>query len=52
MTPPAVSPTLECMTETTPPAGPLRRIGILTLILAVLFQVTVSVAEAVEGAPR
>lgn len=46
------SRTLDGMTETTLPAGPLRRVGILTLILAVLFQVTVSVAGAVEGAPR
>lgn len=41
----------RCMTEMTTPAGPLRRLGILTLILAVLFQVTLSVAEAMERAP-
>ncbi|HET6876194.1 MAG TPA: hypothetical protein VFH38_01555 [Jatrophihabitans sp.] len=40
------------MTETPMPTGPLRRVGMLKLILAVLFQVTVSVAGAVEGTPR
>lgn len=52
MTGPPPSPTLDGMTETTLPAGPLRRAGLLTLILAVLFQVTVSVAGAVESTPR